>query len=295
MWLDVVDPSADEIEAFGQTLGLHALTVEDALHRGQRPKTEPFDGYSFVVLRPFIASPGSTAWDVGEVHALVGRRFVGTVRFGPDPFGVEPARHRWEAQPDLLHAEGGAFVLWALADEVIDGYLEAVEAMEDVADLLEDEVFEDGGATERPDLQQRIFRHKRDATRLRRFALPLRPALDLIQEEPDLVSRTLVPYYRDLTEHVLRVADLTDNIRDLLTALLEVRVAQVANRLNEIMRKLSAWAGIILVPTLIAGIYGMNFRHMPELGWLFGYPLALGLMLGAAGTLYAVFRRKGWL
>jgi len=145
------------------------------------------------------------------------------------------------------------------------------------------------------DLQERIFKHKRDATRLRRVALPLRPALDLLQEDPGIVRPPLLPYYRDLTEHVLRVADLSDNIRDLLTSLLEVRVAQVANHMNAIMKKQSAWAGIILVPTLIAGIYGMNFRHMPELGWAGGYPAALTLMLGSAVVLYAVFKRRDWL
>jgi magnesium transporter len=295
VWLDAVDPSTEEVATLERTLGLHPLTVEDAIHRGQRPKTELFESYAFVALRPFVRAGDRMDWDFREVHALVASRSLATIRFGPDPFPVEPARHRWETHPDLLDAEGGAFALWALADEVVDGYLEAVESMEDAADLLEDEVFGpdqiDGGQ----DLQQRIFRHKRDATRLRRVALPLRPAMDLLQEEPRLVGPTMLPYFRDLTEHVLRVADLTDNIRDLLTSLLEVRVAQVANHMNEIMKKLSAWAGIILVPTLIAGIYGMNFRHMPELGWGGGYLFALGLMLAAAGGLYALFRYRDWL
>jgi magnesium transporter len=295
VWLDVADPSTEELRAIATTCGLHPLTVEDALHRGQRPKVELFDEYAFVALRPLVPAAGREGWDVREVHALVAPRFFATIRFGPEPFPVEPARHRWEAHPEILEAEGGAFALWALADEVVDGYLVAVETMEEAADLLEDGVFADQPADGGLDLQERIFKHKRDATRLRRVAIPLRPALDLLQEDPRMVRPALLPYYRDLTEHVLRVADLSDNIRDLLTSLLEVRVAQVANHMNAIMKKQSAWAGIILVPTLIAGVYGMNFRHMPELGWVGGYPAALTLMLGSALVLYAVFRRRDWL
>jgi magnesium transporter len=293
VWIDVVDPSEDELRAIERCLGLHPLTVEDTAHRGQRSKAELFEGYAFLVLRPFVEE--EDRWDVREVHAVVAPRFLATLRYGPDPFPIEAARHRWEGHPDLLADEGGAFAAWALADEVVDGYLGAVESMEDAADLLEDEVFGPGEADGGVALQERIFRHKRDAARLRRIAMPLRPALDLLQEDPGLVRPTLLPYFRDVTEHVLRAADLADNIRDLLTSLLEVRVAQVANKMNEIMKKLSAWAGIILVPTLIAGIYGMNFRHMPELGWGGGYAFALAMMAGAALALYVVFRKKDWL
>lgn len=295
VWLDAVDPSEDEVREIEKTLGLHPLTVEDALHRGQRPRTEVFEGYAFVVFRPFVRAGEPAGWDVRELHAIVGRRFLATMRFGPDPFPVAGARHRWETHPDMLASEGGAFATWALADEVVDGLLVAVEALEEATDLLEDDVFGapqvDGGV----ELQERIFRRKREATRLRRVALPLRPALDLLQETPELVGPRLLPYYRDVTEHILRVADLSDNVRDLLTALLEVRMSQLANRTNDIMKKLSAWAGIILVPTLIAGIYGMNFRHMPELTWAGGYPFAIALMLASAGTLYLVFRHRDWL
>jgi magnesium transporter len=130
---------------------------------------------------------------------------------------------------------------------------------------------------------------------LRRVVSPLRQALDLLQEEPELVPPGLQPYYRDVMEHSLRVTELADNLRDLLTSLLEVRVSQVANRTNDTMKKRSAWAGIILVPTLIAGIYGMNFEQMPELTWSVGYPFALATMGGTALVLYLVFKRKGWL
>ena len=130
---------------------------------------------------------------------------------------------------------------------------------------------------------------------MRRFSSPMRQGLDLLQEQPGLVGDALLPYFRDVTEHAIRVSELADNIRDLLTSLLELRVAQVANHLNVIMRKLTAWAGILLVPTLIAGIYGMNFRNMPELGWRYGYASALIVMGGSAFALYIMFKKKDWL
>jgi magnesium transporter len=293
VWLDVVEPSDEDLRAIGQTFGLHPLTIEDATHRRQRPKVELFEGYAFVALRPMAVEQDGGA-DEHEVHAFVGRRFLGTLRYGTRPLDVEPARRRWERQADLLAQEGGAFAAYALIDEVVDGYLTLIEQMEDETDLLEDDVF-DEHVPDAGDAQRRIFRLKREVVQLRRMAMPLRQGLDLLQEEPSLSGAALLPYYRDLTEHVIRVTELADNIRDLLTSLLEVRVSQAANRMNEIMKKLSAWAGIILVPTLIAGIYGMNFDRMPELGWVFGYPMALGLMAGSAATLYGVFRRRGWL
>jgi magnesium transporter len=294
VWVDIVDPDEADLEAIGQAFSLHPLTLEDARHRHQRPKVELFQDYAFVALRPLTATQDGDT-EEREIHAFVGRRFLGTLRYGPDPISVLPARQRWERQTDLLRREGGGFAAYALVDEVVDGYLTLVEQMEDATDLLEDDVFGDRPDGGGDDVQERIFRLKRDVVRLRRMAMPLRQGLDFLQEEPGLAGAALQPYYRDLTEHVIRVTELADNIRDLLTSLLEVRVSQVANRLNEIMKKLSAWAGIILVPTLIAAIYGMNFRSMPELHWAFGYPIALGSMLLSAGLLYRMFRKRGWL
>jgi len=293
VWLDAVDPSVEDLAAIGRTFGLHPLTIEDAKHRHQRPKVELFEGYAFMVLRPIALTDDEISDD--EMHAFVGRRFIGTMRYGAHPHPIDHARVRWERQTDLLAKEGGGFAAYALIDEVVDEYLSIVEALEDRADALEDDVFGDQPSDGGTELQERIFRLKRAVVRLRRDVTPLRSGLDLIQEDPRLAGSPLQPYYRDLTEHVIRVSELADNIRDLLTSLLEVRISQIANRSNEIMKKLSAWAGIILVPTLIAGIYGMNFRNMPELGWELGYPLAIGSMALSSGLLYGLFKKKGWL
>jgi magnesium transporter len=301
VWIDVPDPQPDEIDALGAIFALHPLTIEDAHHRHQRPKVELFEGYAFVVAHPLAirdAPEGQALVDQElvdqEFHAFVGRRYIATLRYGADPFSMKVVEHRWLGQAEMLASEGGGFASYVLLDEVVDGYLSIIEAFEDRADDLEDDVFGEP-ESEGSDLQQRIFRLKREVVRLRRFAAPLRQSLDLIQEEPRLAGTKLQPYYRDVSEHVIRVTELADNIRDLLTSLLEVRVSQVANRLNEITKKISAWAGIILVPTLIAGIYGMNFEHMPELGWRLGYPGAIGAMLLSGVILYTVFKRRGWL
>jgi magnesium transporter len=179
-----------------------------------------------------------------------------------------------------------------LLDEIVDGYLDVVERLEDLADDVEEEVFEEEVAE---GLQERIFVLKRRTVRFRRAVSPMREVIDLLHEREDVVTRSLAPYYRDVLDHVLRALELIDNIRELLTTALEARIAQTSNRLNIVMKKLSAWAGIILVPTLIAGIYGMNFTHMPELSWRYGYPLALAVMLLSSGILYVMFKRRDWL
>jgi magnesium transporter len=293
LWLDVTDPTDEDLALLQREFSLHPLTVEDVRHRHQRPKVELFKDYAFVVLRALDPSdpedPGES-----EMHAFVGPRFLVTLRYTP-VFDMTNVVRRWERQPELL-ALGGGFAAYVLMDEVVDDFLTLVEGLEDRADDLEDRIFEDPDQpAQNLELQESLFKLKRLCIQLRRFAMPLRQGIDLIQEEPDLVPAPLNPYYRDVMDHVIRTVELVDNIRDLLTSMLDVRIAQVANHLNEVMKKLTAWAGIILVPTFIAGLYGMNFRNMPELSWRFGYPMAIGVMAGAALILYRMFKKRGWL
>lgn len=294
IWLDVGDPTAEDLSMLEREFGLHALSMEDMQHRDQRPKVEAFENYFFVVARPLSLSDDGELI-ASELHALVARHFLVTIRY-PPAFGLEDVLRRWDRQPELT-AEGAGFLLYALFDEIVDDYLEIVERFEDLADGLEDDVFGTGVDDEASGMavQQRVFRVKRSVVQFRRHVMPLRRVLDFFQEEAELVTPTLSPYFRDLSDHVIRTTELTDNIRDLLTALLEVRVAQVANRLNEIMKKLTSWAAIILIPTMIAGIYGMNFNRMPELHWRYGYFIALGLMGLSAMVLYRVFKNRDWL
>jgi magnesium transporter len=296
LWLDSVDPTDEDLALLQKTFDVHPLTIEDVKHRHQRPKVEIFKDYAFVVLRPIELTDHELIEK--ELHAFVGRRFIVTLRPSPLCDMVE-ITNRWERQPELFR-EGGGYAIYVLIDEVVDDYLSAVERFEDDVDTLEDEVFADEapgvrGVPDGHDVQQHLFQLKREVVRLRRFAMPVRQGLDLIQERPEIATQPLGPYFRDVMDHVIRVVELADNIRDLLTSLLEVRVAQAANRLNDIMKRVTSWGAVILVPTLVAGIYGMNFRHMPELGWRLGYPVALVTMFGTAAGVWWFFRRKDWL
>jgi magnesium transporter len=294
VWLDVVDPTEDDLAVLKEEFGLHDLSVEDIRHRGQRPKVETFQGYVFVVARP-LALGEDEEIEPGELHVFAGRSSLVTLRYDPI-YDLTSVLKRWERGSELTH-EGAGFLLYVLLDEIVDDYLEIVDRYEDMADELEDRVFAENDAQpyDPKRLQERFFQVKRGIVEFRRHVMPLRRVLDHLLEETSFVTPTLVPYFRDVSDHVARALEFADNVRDLLTSLIEVRMAQQANHLNEIMKKLTSWAGIILVPTLIAGIYGMNFRHMPELSWWVGYPLSLGLMAASAGILYRVFKSKDWL
>ena len=291
LWVDAVDPSSDEITALQKQLDLHDLAVEDVQHRNQRPKLELYPAHAFAVFRPLSYGPDGP--NGSELFLFVSHRFLVTLRF-PPVFDLDNAKHRWPILAAV--APGPCSALYAIVDEIVDDYLEVVEELEDRADELEGEVFRsepvEGGG---PLLQLEILRLRRDAVALKRHAIPTRQAVDRLGDDSDLVTERLVPYLRDVTDHLLRTIELTDGVREILTTIVDIRMAQSANQLNEVMKKLTAWAGIILVPTLIAGIYGMNFRHMPELNWVFGYPFALGMMVVSAGALYIGFRKRGWL
>jgi magnesium transporter len=290
LWLDVTDPAPEELEELQRLFGLHELAIEDSLRWGQRAKLEFYADYVFVVVHGLRLDADDRLVD-SELHLFASPKgYVITIRREP-MFDMHPVARRLRDGPDLLR-EGIGFPLYVILDEIVDGYLQVVDRFEDLSDDVEDRVFRDDGEG---DVQADIFRLKREVVQFRRLAMPVREVVDLLHESAGVVTPALRPYYRDVLDHVIRASEFVDNIRDLLTSALEARLAQVSNRLNVVMKHLTAWAGIILVPTLIAGIYGMNFRHMPELSWAIGYPLAIGMMLLAAGVLYLVFKRRDWL
>lgn len=290
VWLDVIDPTDAELSELQSEFGLHELSIEDSRRWGQRSKVEFYPDYLFLTAHGLTIDDRDELVD-SEVHLFAGRGFyLITIRREP-LFTFESAVQRLGRDQTLM-GDGIGFLLYLLTDEIVDGYLDAVERLEDLSDDLEDRVFSEDGDV---DVQEDIFKLKRKVVKFRRLAIPMREVVDLMQEFPGLVTPELVPYFRDVQDHVIRSIEFIDNIRDLLTSALESQLAQVSNRLNVVMKQLSAWAGIILVPTLIAGIYGMNFRNMPELGWQVGYPLAIGLMVAAAGLLYRLSKKREWL
>jgi len=289
VWFDLVDPTEDELATIEEEFSLHPLAMEDVRKRDQRSKVEFFEGYLFLVLRGMSFDQDGEIVST-EVHAFAGHRFLITIRYTP-VFDLSPALERWDRHKDMTK-EGGGFLLYAMLDEVVDGYFQMIDQFEDRAEAIEDRVFAD-----EPDrtVQQDIFRLKRQVVMFRRFVSPLREVVNQLQERHDIVTPALEPYYRDVSDHIIRSLDFADSVRDVLTSALEAQLSQVSNRLNQIMKRLTGWAGIILVPTLIAGIYGMNFVHMPELKWHLGYAWALGLMALSMAVLYWQFKKRDWL
>jgi magnesium transporter len=289
VWLDLEDPDEQELRMIQDEFGFHPLAIEDTLHRNQRSKVEIYGDHSFMVLHDLRLEEEELR--DSEVHVFAGAGFLVTLRYAP-AFDMSVVRRRWEKQGDLAR-EGGGALLYALLDEVVDDYFDVVERLEDASEDIEAAVFADEPV---PDLQEQIFRLKKQVLVFRRAVLPLREILDLLQEELGVVTDRLRPYYRDVADHVIRVLEFIDNVRDLQTTALEAHLSQVSNRLNQVMKAVTSWAAIILVPTLIAGIYGMNFiEPFPGFETSYGFWVAVGMMALSGAGLYWVFRRRGWI
>ena len=294
LWLDIEEPTEENMAMLGREYGFHELALEDCLHPHQRPKIEQYGSYYFLVA--YAVSAGGGELQGHELAAFVGHNYLITVRKDP-PYDLAEVVKRSKAHTELCE-EGGAYLLYLLLDEIVDGYFDALDRLEDLSEEVEDAVFTEQATPTADEVgrQTQIFQLKKQLLKFRRVVSPLREVLDVMQRRTiDVVSAPLEPYYRDVYDHVLRATDFLDNLRDILSSALEAHLAVVSNRLNEIMKRLTSWGAIILVPTLIAGIYGMNFRHMPELNWVFGYPFALGLMVASGVLLYRAFKRRNWV
>ena len=291
VWVDTDSPSQEAVAKLGEEFGLHPLALEDALSSHQRPKIERYEGYFFIVAYVAqLTEDGSV--DMHELAMFVSRNYVVTIRHG-GAFMLEAVRDRLDRSPSSVK-RGGAEVGYAVMDEIIDGYFPIVEAFEDRIEQAEDNLL--GGSGAAAGQLSQSFRIKREILVFRRAVAPLRDVLGrVVHIDQAVLGEELDAEFRDLYDHVLRVGDELDTQRDLLTGILEAHLSVVSNRLNEVVLTLSSWAAIVLVPTLIAGVYGMNFDHMPELHWRLGYVYALGLMAGSGALLWWRFRRAGWL
>jgi magnesium transporter len=296
VWLGLHEPDAAEMTEIAKAYGLHELAVEDAVKAGQRPKLEQFGVVNFIALRTarYVEhaelTETSEVVETGYVMLFIGPGFVITVRHG-DACRLAPVRADLEAKQDLL-AQGPWAVAYAVMDTVVDLYLEVANAIEDDLDQLEDHVFSREGHGR----IQRIYQLKRELVEFKRAVMPLqRPLGALVSEQSALVPPEIRRYFRDVQDHVSRTAEQIGSFDELLNSILQARLAQVSVDQNNDMRKIAAWAAIAAVQTAIAGIYGMNFHNMPELGWKYGYPGVLALMLASAVVLYRFFRRAGWL
>ena len=288
-WLGLYKPSEQEFDSVAEEFDLHLLAVEDAIKAHQRPKLERYGETLFVVLRPARYLDESETVEFGEIHVFVGEDFVVTVRHG-EASALSEVRERLEDEPELL-CRGPEAILYAIMDRVVDDYVPVVEGLENDIDEIETEVF--GGNA---NVSRRIYELSREVIEFQRATRPLAIILErLTGEEGRDMDTEVRRYLRDVQDHALRIIEQVDGFREMLSDILSVNLTLVGISQNDEVKKISAWAAILFAPTLIAGIYGMNFEHIPELGWLFGYPFALALMVLIAIMLHSIFKRSGWL
>ena len=289
VWTGLHEPTEEEFDSVARAFDLHPLAVEDAIKAHQRPKLERYDDSLFVVFKPARYVDAEEVVEVGQIMVFVGSDFVVTVRHGLST-ALSDVRRVLEDDPERLQW-GPSSVLYAIADKVVDDYALVMRGLDTDIDQIEHQVFSGPSAQH----AERIFKLKREVLEFRRAVDPLEPALATLALGAKPVDERSSDYFRDVHDHLLRVSDHLSGLDALLDSALNANVAQVGMRQNEDMRKISAWVAIIATPTMIAGIYGMNFDHMPELGWLFGYPFALALMVLSCVVLYRNFKRRDWL
>ncbi|KDN77942.1 magnesium and cobalt transport protein CorA [Streptomyces olindensis] len=298
VWIGLHEPSEREFDHVTREFGLHPLAVEDALKAHQRPKLEVYDDSLFVVLKPVAYEPETDTVSAGEIMVFLGEGFVVTVRHG-EGSPLKAVRQRLEQEPELL-GKGPTSVLYAVADATVDHYLDVATELQADLEGLEAEVFspDDGGSRH---TASRIYDFKRQVLEFRRATGPLAlPMTRLAGTAPYGVTVPFVddrarPFFRDVSDHLTRVNESVDGLDRLVSDILSAHLAQMSVRQNDDMRKISAWAAMAAIPTMLAGIYGMNFEHMPELRWAWSYPALIALMALLEVLVFRLFKRRGWL
>jgi magnesium transporter len=289
-WIGLFEPTEDEFESIRSEFDLHPLAVEDAIHAHERPKLEIYGEMVFIVLKTARYVDPTEVIKLGEILIFLGYDYIITVRHG-EASELGEVRRRLEENPELLQHGPGA-VLHAIVDRVVDDYAPAIAGLGEDIDQVEDQVFS-GSST---NAAERIYKLKREVLQFAHAVGPLVDPVDrLARGKYGVIHPNVRTYFRDVNDHLLRAHDQLEGFRDLLTSVLQANLTQVGVRQNEDMRKISAYVAMAAVPTLIAGIYGMNFEHMPELSWELGYPMALVLMASIVGALFWRFKRAGWL
>jgi len=290
VWVGLYKPGAGELDDVADSFGLHPLAVEDALKAHQRPKLERYGDGIFLTLKTLWYVDEQDAVETGEINLFAGPDFVVTVRHGRGS-ELHSARARLESQEAVL-THGPSSVIYAVCDSVVDGYTAVVDELQTDVDEIEPSVF----SPSRTNDSTRIYVLKREIAEVRRAVLPLREPMRRFSEgQVQGVEQEAGPFFRDVLDHLNRAADAVDSLDGLLSTAFDAHLARITVQQNEDMRKISAGVALVVVPTLIAGIYGMNFEHMPELDWTFGYPFALLLMVVCTGSLWAWFKKSGWL
>lgn len=289
VWVGVYEPSERLLDKLQEEFGLHDLAIEDAHNAHQRPKIEVYGESLFVVVK--TAQEVDCRIQFGETHMFLGKRYLLTIRHGAS-LSYAPARARCEREPQLL-ALGPSYALYAVLDSIVDKFQPIAQSFRDELETLESQIF---NHEFKRDVVQRIYTLKKELVNLRLAIAPLQDILNqLMRFHQYLVREEVTVYLRDVYDHAVRVKEASDTISEMLTAAMSVNLAMVSVGQNEVVKKLAGWAGIVAVPTLVASVYGMNFEHMPELGWALGYPSALVLMISISALLYWRLRKSSWL
>lgn len=289
VWIGLHEPTEEEFDSVAREFELHELAVEDAINAHQRPKVEVYGETLFVVLRSAHYRDEKETVEYGEILLFVGDGFVVSVRHG-EASALKEVRRDLEGNPELTRC-GPTSVLHAILDRVVDDYVPVSAGLDADVQEIESDVFSTTGTD-----VERIYRLKREVLAFHRATAPLvEPVRGLAEGRHAGVPETLRSYFRDVLDHLLRVDDQVDGFSDALTSVLQANLAQVTVRDNQDVRRISAWVAIVAVPTMVFGIYGMNFDTMPELGWELGYPLIMTVVLVLCTALYVRFRRAGWL
>ncbi len=289
VWIGLHEPGAELLAKIQKQFGLHDLAIEDAHRAHQRPKIEAYGDTLFIVLR--TVQMHEKQIDLGETHFFVGRNFIITVRHGSS-LAYTDVRTRCESTPQLLQ-KGPAFALYAIMDAIVDQYFPVVDALGEELETLEEKIFDEKF---RRETTAQIYHLKHQFLDVKRSVSPLIDICNrLMRFDLKLIEEETRPYFRDVYDHSIRINEMVDNSRDLLSTALEANLSLISISQNEVSKRFAGWAAIIGIPTMVAGVYGMNFKHMPELDWQFGYPATMLLTLGTCLGLYIHFKRSGWL
>jgi magnesium transporter len=291
VWIGLHEPDEALLQKVQKQFCLHDLAVEDAHNAHQRPKLESYSDTLFIVLRTAQMNCKDHHIDFGETHFFLGRNFIVTVRHGSS-LAYTDVRVRCENTPQLL-GKGPGFAMYAVMDSIVDQYFPVIEALEQELIDVEEKIF---GEKPSRETTEQIYMLKREMLEVKRAITPLIDICNrLMRFDITLIPEDTRPYFRDVYDHSLRINEMLDNARELVTAALEANFSLTSISQSEVSKKFAGWAAIIGVPTMVAGIYGMNFKSMPELNWPYAYPLVLTLTFGLCIVLYLVFKRSGWL
>jgi len=291
IWLDLRDPDRDDLNVLSDEFGLHPLAIEDAVYEHERPKLDRYSSHLFLTAYGARLDTGTGKLITSELSAFVTPQALITVR-KDDGLDIGAVVERWDDSPDLARF-GVGFLLYGLLDYIVDGHFETVRSLDETVETLEDRLFD--SSAQSLEVQRRSFELRKSLVLLRRIVLPMREVVNtLMRHDLQLVPDDLMPYYHDLYDHVLRATEWTESLRDLVISILETNLTVQGNRLNVITKKVTSWAAIIAVPTLITGYYGMNVPY-PGFGKTIGYTISVIAMVVAALALYLIFKRKDWL